>query len=65
MNELFDYGRPERIDLVVLADRGGRQLPVCAQYCGAKVDVPAGQRLTLKRRDDGRLALTLEAEKRG
>ena len=62
MNELFDYGRPASISLVVLADRGGRELPICAQHCGAKVEVPAGQRLSLKRGGDGRLALALEAE---
>jgi pyrimidine operon attenuation protein / uracil phosphoribosyltransferase len=62
MNELFDYGRPASISLVVLADRGGRQLPICAQYCGAKVEVPAGMRLRLKREADGRLALVLESE---
>ncbi|MGE5641047.1 MAG: bifunctional pyr operon transcriptional regulator/uracil phosphoribosyltransferase PyrR [Clostridia bacterium] len=60
MNELFDYGRPQSISLVVLADRGGRQLPICAQHCGAKVDVPAGMRLTLKRADSGKLMLALE-----
>jgi pyrimidine operon attenuation protein/uracil phosphoribosyltransferase len=65
MNELFDYGRPASISLVVLADRGGRQLPICAQYCGTKVDVPAGQRLRLKRGDDGKLALVLEADRAG
>ena len=42
MNELFDYGRPASISLVVLVDRGGRQLPICAQHCGARVEVPAG-----------------------
>jgi len=62
MNELFDYGRPASIRLVVLADRGGRQLPIAAQHVGAKVDVPAGQRLRLKRGDDGKLALVLEAQ---
>jgi pyrimidine operon attenuation protein / uracil phosphoribosyltransferase len=62
MNELFDYGRPASISLVVIADRGGRQLPICAQYCGARVEVPEGKRLRLKRSDDGRLALALEAE---
>ena len=62
MNELFDYGRPASISLVVLADRGGRQLPIYAQYCGAKVDVPAGMRLTLKR-DGERLALALETQR--
>jgi pyrimidine operon attenuation protein/uracil phosphoribosyltransferase len=63
MNELFDYGRPASIALVVLADRGGRQLPICAQHVGAKVEVPAGMRLTLKRGDNGRLALALESER--
>ncbi len=60
MNELFDYGRPARISLVVLADRGGRELPICAQHCGTRVEVPAGMRLSLKRGEDGKLALALE-----
>jgi pyrimidine operon attenuation protein/uracil phosphoribosyltransferase len=60
INELFDYGRPASIALVVLADRGGRQLPVCAQHCGAKAEVPAGQRLRLKRDAKGKLSLELE-----
>ena len=63
MNELFDYGRPASIALVVLADRGGRQLPICAQHVGAKVEVPAGQRLRLKRDDAGKLALVLEQDR--
>jgi pyrimidine operon attenuation protein/uracil phosphoribosyltransferase len=62
MNELFDYGRPASISLIVLADRGGRQLPICAQHTGARVEVPAGMRLRLTRADDGKLALALEAE---
>ena len=60
MNELFDYGRPASISLVVLADRGGRQLPICPQYCGAKVDVPGGMRLRLNREANGKLAFALE-----
>jgi pyrimidine operon attenuation protein/uracil phosphoribosyltransferase len=63
MNELFDYGRPASISLVVLADRGGRELPICAQYCGARVEVPARMRLRLQRDDGGRLALALESER--
>jgi len=62
MNELFDYGRPASISLVVLADRGGRQLPICAQYCGAKLDVPSGMRLRLNREANGKLALALEKQ---
>jgi pyrimidine operon attenuation protein/uracil phosphoribosyltransferase len=65
MNELFDYGRPASIALVVLADRGGRQLPICAQYCGARVEVPAGMRLHLERPAEGRLAFSLEPERAG
>lgn len=60
MNEVFDYGRPRSIVLVVLADRGGRQLPICAQHIGARVEVPEGRRLRLKRAADGRLRFELE-----
>ena len=63
MNELFDYGRPASIALVVLADRGGRQLPICPQHVGARVEVPAGMRLALKREDSGQLALVLEPQR--
>jgi pyrimidine operon attenuation protein/uracil phosphoribosyltransferase len=62
MNELFDYGRPASISLVVLADRGGRQLPICAQHCGTQIDVPAGMRLRLKRSAEGKLEMALEKQ---
>jgi len=62
LNELFDYGRPASIALVVLADRGGRQLPICAQHCGARVDVPAGMRLRLKQERE-KLVLVLEPDR--
>jgi len=50
---------------VVLADRGGRQLPIAAQHAGARIEVPAGKRLRLKRAADGRLSLELEDAGRG
>lgn len=34
INVLFDYGRPGRIDLAVLFDRGGRELPICPTFVG-------------------------------
>jgi pyrimidine operon attenuation protein / uracil phosphoribosyltransferase len=34
LNELYDYGRAAKIELAVLIDRGGRELPVFAQYVG-------------------------------
>ena len=36
INELFDYGRPAAIELAVLVDRGGRELPIEATYAGAR-----------------------------
>ncbi|MDH4190236.1 MAG: bifunctional pyr operon transcriptional regulator/uracil phosphoribosyltransferase PyrR [Betaproteobacteria bacterium] len=60
MNELFDYGRPASISLAVLADRGGRELPICAQYCATRIELPAGKRLRLTRDAAGRLAFELE-----
>ena len=37
LDELFDHGRPTRVELAVLVDRGGRRLPVAADYCGLKL----------------------------
>lgn len=38
LHELSDFGRPERIELCVLVDRGGRQLPIQADYVGLEVE---------------------------
>ncbi len=45
LDELADFGRPARIALVVLVDRGGRELPIHADIVGRTVDVPPGQRV--------------------
>jgi pyrimidine operon attenuation protein / uracil phosphoribosyltransferase len=34
LDELFDHGRPARVELAVLVDRGGRRLPIAADYVG-------------------------------
>ena len=34
LEELFDHGRPNGVELAVLVDRGGRKLPIAADYCG-------------------------------
>ncbi|MFV0681145.1 bifunctional pyr operon transcriptional regulator/uracil phosphoribosyltransferase PyrR [Ottowia sp.] len=59
VNELFDYGRPARVRLAVLVDRGGRQLPVAAEYAAARVALPAAQSLRLARGDDGAFSFSL------
>ncbi len=59
MNELFDYGRPASIRLASLVDRGGRELPIAAQFVGATIELPARQSVELKRDAQGRLSLAL------
>jgi pyrimidine operon attenuation protein / uracil phosphoribosyltransferase len=61
MNEIFDYGRPRSIRLAALVDRGGRELPISAQYVGAQVRVEQNQTIVLKRDGSGALSLELEA----
>lgn len=53
LNELFDYGRPASVRLAVLVDRGGRELPVAADYAAARIALPASQQLALARTDAG------------
>lgn len=59
VNELFDYGRPASISLATLVDRGGRELPIAAQYIGIELELPADKMLVLKREDRGKLSLDL------
>src|SRR5713101_513673 len=59
MNELFDYGRPASIDLAVLIDRGGRELPVFARYSGTTLELADNQNIELKKDKEGRLSLSL------
>ena len=59
LNELFDYGRPARIRLAALVDRGGRELPISADFIGTDVTVATGESIELTRDTQGRLALQL------
>jgi pyrimidine operon attenuation protein/uracil phosphoribosyltransferase len=62
MDALLDHGRPDRIWLAVLADRGGRQLPIQADFMGIKLDVPLTQRVSVKMTEvDGVDGVFLEA----
>lgn len=60
INELFDYGRPERVMLAALVDRGERELPIAADFVAANVSLPRGQSLVLQRADNGSLSFTLD-----
>ncbi len=62
LNELFDYGRPAKVDLAVLADRHRRQLPVDATFKGARVDLPANQILVLEQSETGIFSFSSETK---
>ncbi|AIP04894.1 bifunctional pyr operon transcriptional regulator/uracil phosphoribosyltransferase PyrR [Burkholderia pseudomallei] len=61
LNELYDYGRPAAVELAVLADRGGRELPVAARFVGGALAVDVDATLVLERADAGRFTLRTEA----
>jgi pyrimidine operon attenuation protein/uracil phosphoribosyltransferase len=63
INELYDFGRPARVTLAVLVDRGGRELPIAAAYAAARIALAADQKLRLARAADGRF--TFSVQKRG
>jgi pyrimidine operon attenuation protein / uracil phosphoribosyltransferase len=60
LNELFDYGRPAKVQLAVLVDRGGRELPIEADYAAARVALPATQSLALTKDDDGQFNFSVK-----
>lgn len=60
INTLFDYGRPARVMLAALVDRGGRQLPIAADFVARSVSLADNQLLVLQQADDGRLTLTID-----
>jgi pyrimidine operon attenuation protein/uracil phosphoribosyltransferase len=62
INVLFDYGRPACIRLAALADRGGRELPVAADFVGVHATLEANESLCLQRDETGQLSLTIEQD---
>ncbi|WP_114639592.1 bifunctional pyr operon transcriptional regulator/uracil phosphoribosyltransferase PyrR [Polynucleobacter necessarius] len=60
LNELFDFGRPAQVELMVLADRGNRELPVAANFVGEEVQIPENQILVLEKNVDGKFTFQLE-----
>jgi pyrimidine operon attenuation protein/uracil phosphoribosyltransferase len=45
---LFDYGRPQRVQLAVLADRGHRELPIRPDYVGKNLPTALGERVNVQ-----------------
>jgi pyrimidine operon attenuation protein/uracil phosphoribosyltransferase len=59
VDALLDYGRPRRIELVALVDRGGRELPIQADYVVKSVQATSAQRVEVLEKD-GELWAVLE-----
>jgi pyrimidine operon attenuation protein/uracil phosphoribosyltransferase len=60
LNELFDFGRPAKVELMVLADRKNRELPISAVFIGEQVSIPENQILVLEKDDAGKFSFQLE-----
>jgi pyrimidine operon attenuation protein/uracil phosphoribosyltransferase len=62
LDELADFGRPKRIGLAVLIDRGGRELPIQPDVVGKTVDIGVGERIdVLVQELDGKDAVVVAA----
>jgi pyrimidine operon attenuation protein / uracil phosphoribosyltransferase len=48
IDALFDYGRPDRVQLAVLADRGHRELPIRPDYVGKNLPTASGERVNVR-----------------
>ena len=62
VNELFDFGRPASVQLAVLVDRGGRELPIEPGVAAARIALPKAQRLSLTKDQSGRFSFSVRAE---
>ena len=60
LNELFDFGRPAQVELMVLADRGKRELPINANFVGEVIEVPDQKILVLEKDSAGKFSFQLE-----
>jgi len=60
LNELFDFGRPAQVELMVLADRENRELPISADFVGVHAHVPEDQILVLEKDGAGKFSFQLE-----
>ena len=53
MDEIFDMGRPEKVELAVLVDRGQREVPISADYVGKKSPTAKNEYISVEISEDG------------
>jgi len=52
LDAIHDFGRPDTVRLAVLIDRGGRELPIAADFVGRKLNAPPGCRVQVKLKEN-------------
>src|SRR5512140_711510 len=65
LDELVDFGRPRRVLLAVLVDRGGRELPIAADVVGTQLEVPQGDQVEVRLVESGAAEDTVVIQRRG
>jgi pyrimidine operon attenuation protein / uracil phosphoribosyltransferase len=69
LDELFDHGRPAKVELAILVDRGGKLLPIAADFVGLKLDVSRTEKVvvtlqpTHPAKDEIRVESKIESQK--
>ncbi|HEY3864323.1 MAG TPA: bifunctional pyr operon transcriptional regulator/uracil phosphoribosyltransferase PyrR [Verrucomicrobiae bacterium] len=53
LDALHDFGRPRRVQLAVLVDRGSRELPITADFVGKEYPVPSNERIEVRFQEEG------------
>jgi pyrimidine operon attenuation protein/uracil phosphoribosyltransferase len=59
LDALLDYGRPKQIELAILVDRGGRELPIQPDYVVRTVEVAANERVDVRTTNEGTLVVAV------
>ncbi|MDX2053720.1 MAG: bifunctional pyr operon transcriptional regulator/uracil phosphoribosyltransferase PyrR [Polyangiaceae bacterium] len=62
IDALMDYGRPKSIELCVLVDRGGRELPIQADYVVKKLEVESSERVDVVSSNRGFYAVVQDSQ---
>ncbi len=47
LDELFDHGRPAKVELAILVDRGGRRMPFAPDYCGLTITAKENEKVVV------------------
>jgi pyrimidine operon attenuation protein/uracil phosphoribosyltransferase len=63
LNELYDFGRPSRVQLAVLVDRGARELPIQSDYAAVRLSLASSSKLTLEQDTQGHFKFSMESNR--